>query len=207
MNKRPIFLSASIPYGERTAHYHPDPIAIRDAVRALVAEGLPDRMLVFGGHPAISPLVWEASKSLHAIDRIVIYQSELYRSSVPKEAAYFPNLVWTKAVGQDCDASLGHMRRLMIQLRTDEQEKLSIAEYAVAFFIGGMDGVEDEWDRFRQAYPSAPAFPVDSTEGAAQLLAKANQGYLESLGRAVVPALQNELSYRTLFRRLLHDLP
>lgn len=55
----PVFLSASIPDPARDKRYFGtgDTIAIRDAVIALVSVVLPRTKLVFGGHPAITPLV------------------------------------------------------------------------------------------------------------------------------------------------------
>ncbi|HMF36309.1 MAG TPA: hypothetical protein VKF17_06700, partial [Isosphaeraceae bacterium] len=71
MNAAPIFLSASVPNRDLQT-YVPDPVAIREAVRALVGITLavPGRLLIFGGHPAISPMVWEDAESLGAVDRI-----------------------------------------------------------------------------------------------------------------------------------------
>jgi hypothetical protein len=54
-----IFLSASIPNREPFVHYF-DAIAIREAVLALVSLCVRKTDLVFGGHPAISPLVEHA---------------------------------------------------------------------------------------------------------------------------------------------------
>jgi hypothetical protein len=61
MPKEPIFLSASIP--DRDPYVRDsDPLAIREAVLALVAVTVRERRLVFGGHPAISPLVEHAAQ-------------------------------------------------------------------------------------------------------------------------------------------------
>ncbi|MBV8557534.1 MAG: hypothetical protein JO116_18380, partial [Planctomycetaceae bacterium] len=70
--------------------YIPDPVAIREAIRALVAEIVRDRLLVFGGHPAISPLVEHAAQTLNAIDNVRIYQSEFFRDVLPPVAKKFP---------------------------------------------------------------------------------------------------------------------
>ena len=37
--------------------------------------------------------------------------------------------------------------------------------FAAGIFIGGMDGLKEEWDLFQQTHPHVPAFPVASTEG------------------------------------------
>jgi hypothetical protein len=62
---KPVFLSASIPDPRRDAKYFQtgDTIAIRNAVIALVTVTLSRTKLVFGGHPAVTPLVkWVADQ-------------------------------------------------------------------------------------------------------------------------------------------------
>ena len=58
-NLNQIFLSASIPLPERDPIFYQtaDFIAIRDAVRALATIVIPKAHLVWGGHPAITPLI------------------------------------------------------------------------------------------------------------------------------------------------------
>lgn len=193
MSKGPIFLAASVP--ERDLHvYVPDPVAIREAIRALVAEAVRDRLLVFGGHPAISPLVEHAASSLDAADNVRIYQSEFFRKVIPAVAQKFKHLVWTPEVPGDRDASLTLMRTQMI---TSEP-------FSAGVFIGGMDGLDEEWQLFARHHPQAPAFPVASTEGAARLLwdnwtppASLN------LPADVKDRLAKDLDYRLLFRDLL----
>lgn len=172
----PIFLSASVPDHDLQI-YQKEPIAIRDAVRAVVAHVTVGGPLVFGGHPAITPLVWQAARSLDADENVYIYQSEKYRNLIPKEASYFSRLVWTKAIRKlhpdpndpwDKKASLSEMREQMIVNRQIDSGVLP--EFAAAVFIGGMDGVEDEWKLFVAKYPGTPAYPIASTEGAARRL-------------------------------------
>ena len=57
MNK--IFLSASIPLPDRHPKYieTADISAIRDAVNALAKVVIPNAILVWGGHPSITPLI------------------------------------------------------------------------------------------------------------------------------------------------------
>ena len=153
MNKGPIFLSASVPERELD-RFVPDPVAIREAVRALVAETVRDRMLVFGGHPAISPLVEHAARDLQATDNVIIYQSMYFEKKIPDVAKKFRNLRWTPADPAGQDASLTLMRTQMIHS----------TPFEAAVFIGGMDGLFQEWTIFTSRYPDAPAFPVASTE-------------------------------------------
>ncbi len=54
-----VFLSASVPLPDRDRRFAEtaDVIAIREAIKAVVGEVIPRGCLVFGGHPAITPLV------------------------------------------------------------------------------------------------------------------------------------------------------
>jgi hypothetical protein len=54
-----LFLSARIPLPGRNPKYlsTADVLAIRDSVKALVSTALYDGLIVFGGHPAITPLI------------------------------------------------------------------------------------------------------------------------------------------------------
>ena len=193
MSKGPIFLAASVP--ERDFHiYVPDPVAIREAIRALVAETVRERLLVFGGHPAISPLVEHAAQSLDAVDNVRIYQSEFFRNVIPPVAQKFKNLVWTPEVPGDQVTSLILMRTQMI---TSEP-------FEAGVFIGGMDGVVEEWRLFANHHPNAPAFPIASTEGAARLIwSSCTMAPSLRLPAKVMDRLAEDLDYRLLFRDLL----
>jgi hypothetical protein len=212
----PIFLSASVPDRDLN-RYVRDPIAVREAIRGLVAHVVVQAPLVFGGHPAITPLVWEAARSLNAADHVVIYQSEKYRDQIPKEAAFFKNLVWTPAVLKtppdprdpfDKRKSLVELRDLMIRQRI-VPGRGSLPEFEAGVFIGGMDGVEEEWALFRQCYPETPVFPIASTEGAARLLFDdlnvrgALQASIQARLATHNDLLQDEDNYRDVIRALL----
>jgi hypothetical protein len=193
MSKGPIFLAASVPE-HKLDLYIPDPIAIREAIRALVAEIVRDRLLVFGGHPAISPLVEHAARTLNAIDNVRIYQSEFFRNVIPPVAKKFPNLIWTPEVPGDEVASLTRMR----------EEIIGSQPFAAAVFIGGMEGLDEEWDLFTRIHPNAPAFPVASTEGAARLIWQNwTPPNLPSIPADVKTRLDQDVQYRHLFRDLL----
>ncbi len=214
MRHDPIFLSSSVP--DRDPEKYPaNPVAIREAVRALVAVVVPGRPLVFGGHPAISPLIWEDADSLGAADSVYIYQSRLFAANVPREAHFFQGLdrlKWTPAVppqAPDRDASLALMRDAMIVRRIlDEQQVLNpraqpeFPAYAAGVFVGGMDGVEAEWALFRSHYPQAPALLVASTEGAARRLMddSNNAALYDPRTRAM---LERDSRYGHVFRQLL----
>jgi hypothetical protein len=193
--KPPIFLSASMP-DRNLERYVPEPECIREAVHALVAAVVRERELVFGGHPAISPLVEHAAHDLGGVEHVHIFQSRFFERAIPPEAKRFPNLHWTQAVSGPTEeesrrASLTLMRTEMIEFRP----------YAAGVFIGGMDGIEEEWDLFARLRPDTPRFPVASTGGAAQTL-------WQRYGPGAYPLwddLKSELRYHTLFRKLLRS--
>jgi hypothetical protein len=185
-----IFLSASVPDPKRNPKYYEsaDRTAIRDAVRALVAITLPKMRLVWGGHPAITPLVRVIAEDMGATgsDRIRLYQSEFFRGVMPEENASFERIVYTAAVPGDREASLALMRR----------EMFTRESYYAGVFIGGMEGVEDEYRLLREMQPNAMALPIASTGAAALLIFRSRLAELPV-------ELETDLAYPTLFRRLL----
>jgi SLOG cluster3 family len=215
---RSIFLSASTPDPKRDPKYHStaDLSAIRDAVRALVTVSVPTYRIVWGGHPSITPLVRVIVEGMGMTsgDLFGVFQSNFFKDVLPKDNAAFEMVVMTRAarlkpqdkakaaaaVGPNTSdeakqratrqavkkASLDIMRRQMI----------GSAPFAAGFFIGGMEGVEEEYDMFRQMHQAAPAYPVASTGGAALLIYNRDQSGLES-------GLATDLAFPSLFRRLL----
>ena len=155
-----VFLSASIPVPGR-GHYfeNADPLLIQAAVRALVSVALGRRLLVWGGHPAITPMVRAAAENL-GVDYeqwVHLYQSEFFRGRFPEENRHFRNVTYVEA-GSGRESSLEKMRRRM----------LSDRNYTAAVFIGGMEGVFEELKIFRQLHPGAAIVPVPAPGGAAR---------------------------------------
>lgn len=192
--KRPVFLSASIPVREPFVNYF-DAIAIREAILALVAVTVRERELVFGGHPAISPLVEHAARSLDALQSVHIYQSKFFENVVPAVAKEFTNLHWTDRAGVgegNQKESLELMRREMIGSR----------DYSAAVFIGGMEGIFDEIRIFKDIHPHRIVIPVASTGGAAKDLIEQGEGPRDE---RVIEALKNENRYRRLFMEMIPE--
>lgn len=190
-----FLLSASIPDPRREPLYYEtaDLTAIREAVSAVSTVALKRGELVFGGHPAISPLVLIVANVLDATERVRIFQSEYFRDEIPHESAAFRRLVWTPRVGADREASLLQMRRSMIDT----------GGFAAAFFIGGMEGVEEEFGLFRDRWPGVPAFPIASTGAAAKRLLERWAPSLPFISRERMRHLQGDLVYTALVERLL----
>jgi SLOG cluster3 family len=165
MTMSAIFMSASVPLIGR-AHYHEtaSPFLIQCAVREFVIAVIRKHQIVWGGHPSITPMIWSICEDL-GIDysrAVVLYQSRFFEDRFPEENARFGNVIFTDAVQEDQEASLTLMRETM----------LGRADLDAAVFIGGMDGVEVEFDLFRRFHPRAPVVPVSAPGGAAMDLAK-----------------------------------
>lgn len=160
-----IFLSASIPaLGRGTYHETANPFLIQCAVRELVIGVIRQHRIVWGGHPAITPMIWAICEDLGVeyAQSVALYQSRFFEDRFPEENKRFGNVVFTDAVDHNREESLTLMRETM----------LSRADLVAAVFIGGMEGVEMEYDLFTHFHPHARALPVPAPGGAALNLAK-----------------------------------
>jgi SLOG-like protein len=189
---KPIFLSASMPVPNRDPRYDQtaDAAAIAEAVRALALFTLSRTQLVFGGHPAISPLVRTAAEAIGAVEHVVIYQSRHFQKRIPKDSMAFSNFKWTYGLPDPAE-SLLRMRRQMID-----------QPFSAGVFIGGMEGVEEEFELFRDRHPTTPVFPVAST-GAAALFLFQRERRLD--GTDWPAGLLDDICYDVLFERLLGE--
>jgi hypothetical protein len=162
--KGAIFLSASVPLPGR-GHYHEtaDPFLIQFAVRELLTVVLGRRTLIWGGHPAITPMVSAVCDDLGVqyTSSVILYQSDYFRTVMPPENDRFTNLVRVPPVPGDLDASLLAMRMEMLSHSFD-----------AAVFIGGMEGVFEEYALFTMLHPNATVVLIPSAGGAARELAQ-----------------------------------
>lgn len=186
-----IFLSASIPDPKRDSIYWDtaDLTAIRDAVRALATVVLPRSKLIWGGHPAITPLIRVVAESMDIKikEHVFLYQSEFFRSQFPSDNEFFENVIYSRA-GIDQLSSLKIMRNLMIGHNA----------FDAGIFIGGMEGVVEEFEFFRRFHPNKPVFPIASTGAAARIIFE--KCCLN------MPELADDFTYNSLFRRLLKQI-
>ena len=187
-----IFLSASIPLPERDEKYigTADIIAIRDAVIALTTVVLPHHRLIWGGHPSSTPLVYYVMNKLHLNiqEHITLYQSRFFEKSFPEDNDKFKNIVFTDIIDNDIEKSLLHMRNRML----DE------SEFSAGIFIGGMEGVEEEYDMFIKKHPKALALPIASTGAAAKKIY--DERFTDKNERLV-----KDYAYMSLFQKYLID--
>jgi hypothetical protein len=184
-----IFLSAGVPDPKRGPEYAQtaDTVAIQAAVSALVYVTLGRRLLVWGGHPAITPMIWVVAADL-GIDYggwVKLYQSRHFKDEFPEDNDRFKNVMFSDDVGGDREKSLLAMRKRMF---TDHR-------FAAAVFIGGMGGIVDEYDLFHNLQPNAAVLPIVSSGGAALKVAELMGNVPSDLG--------NDLDYVALFHRHL----
>ena len=158
-----IFLSASVP-SKPPFDIDCRPQEIQSAIGALAMVLLGRRKLVWGGHPAITPVLWAAAQSVGVkyATAVHLFQSRFWtEEDFPLENQHFGNVTYVEAVDGDRDKSLLAMREVM--LRTEP--------FDAAIFIGGMDGIFDEHALFSAIWPNAKFLPVAATGGASRELA------------------------------------
>ncbi|MET3524216.1 hypothetical protein [Mesorhizobium abyssinicae] len=155
-----IFLSAGVPDPQRGPEFAAtaNTVAITAAVSALVYVALGRRRLIWGGHPAITPMIFVMSEgmSINYAEWVTLYQSEFFKDEFPEDNRRFRNVVFTEGLNNDREASLRLMRQRMFKEH----------EFRAAVFIGGMGGIVAEYEMFRQLQPHAKVIPVTSTGGA-----------------------------------------
>lgn len=184
-----IFLSASIPYQDRDKKYYDtaDVVAIRDAVRALATIVIPKAHLIWGGHPSITPLIRFVMDRMKVDlkQHVTLYQSLFFEDKFPKDNFSFENIILTPKA-QDIKESLIVMRKSLIEEN----------DFSVGIFIGGMEGIIDEFEMFIIAHPKAMVLPIASTGAAAKIL-------FDRLKTKLDIRLLNDYAYMALFRDLL----
>ncbi|MBS1687461.1 MAG: hypothetical protein JSS96_01955 [Bacteroidetes bacterium] len=184
-----IFLSASIPLPERNQEFFDtaDFIAIRDAVRALATIILPKCHLIWGGHPSITPIIRYvlARMDTNLKQHVTLYQSKYFESSFPEDNFDFEHIQLTSKMPTR-EESLNVMRKEMI----------SQNNFSAGVFIGGMEGILDEYILFKKYNPRAIVLPIASTGAATKIL---YDNYINEKN----DRLQNDWAYMSLFRDLL----
>lgn len=186
-----IFLSASIPDIKRKKEFKGDikVNAIRDAIVAFTKVCSEWNIeFYFGGHPAISPLIYSvASEYENATDNIKIYQSEYFKEKIPEEVNYYKNIKWTEKK-EDIESSIRYMRECMF-----EDNRGTV----LAIFIGGMIGLKEEAKMIQEKCPNVTIVPLASTGGASVDL------YEEK--KCIKEEYLNSYAYISLFKELLSE--
>ncbi len=169
--------------------------------------------LVFGGHPAISPLLLEAASRFSlgsAVQKkVIVFQSLFYADKLQEATLALANwdhgeLFWTSSeptTAPDEAQSLTAMRIAMT----------SAPRLIAACFIGGMEGLLEEASLFDRYHPAAPMFALGSTGSAASRLFAAGVGDLDA-GRFRghhlddPEILDSSEAYSVVFQQIFADL-
>jgi hypothetical protein len=187
-----IFLSAGVPViGRGNYHESADPFLIQCAVREFLMAALGRRLIIWGGQPAITPMVWAVCEDLGVeyANAVVLYQSRYFEEAYPDENKHFGNVEYIDAVQGDREASLLNMRTAM----------LSRPDLSAAVFVGGMEGISAEYDLFTQLHPTSQVLAVPAPGGAALQL-------LKNLGETSETTLQ-DVDFAKLFHESLKIAP
>lgn len=158
-----IFLSASVPkIGRGNFYENADPFLIQVAVRELVTTIIRYNTLVWGGHPSITPMIWTVCQDLGVLyaERVRLYQSLFFEADFPEENERFGNIIHVDRVSDDMPVSLANMRHRM----------LSDQSFDAGVFVGGMEGIFDEYALFEKYQPKAKRIVLTAPGGAAQQL-------------------------------------
>jgi hypothetical protein len=169
-----VFLSASIPDPERWGGRF-DPFAITDAVvataRVVFTRG---GTVLTAAHPTIAPLILQVADGFPGYREgimVILYQSRLFEAVIPPATRQMMDrdhvdVVWTPAVPGERPEP-GEWARSLEAMRTAMMTDLPIS---AAVFVGGMDGIVDEFERVRTGHPDAACFALGRPGGEAALL-------------------------------------
>lgn len=197
-----IFVSTSIPDPDRSAGEF-DALAITDAVVALARTFLTAGFqLVSAAHPTIAPLLLYVAAEFPPgqSKRVVIYQSELFEDVLPTATRRFEadgvgTLIWTTAAEGERPEPGQWAQSLLIMRRQMLDESRPVA----ACFIGGMDGIADEFRLFSNLFQGRPTYAVGQPGGEARRISERDDTELGV-------RLLNEHSFPSLWRAVLADL-
>ncbi|MDP2301047.1 MAG: hypothetical protein Q8N03_01320 [Ignavibacteria bacterium] len=191
-NLNKVFLSASIPYPDRDKKFYDtaDIVSIRDAVRALATVVIPQAHLVWGGHPSITPLIRFVMGRMNADlkKHITLYQSLFFEDNFPPDNFAFENIVLTER-RSNRDESLELMRNMLINDN----------DFKVGIFIGGMEGINNEYELFRKKHSDVLILPIASTGAAAKIIFETNPQQYDN-------RLLYDYAYMSMFRTLLSNI-
>jgi hypothetical protein len=164
-----VFLSAGPPADADEFLIDAFEEAVISCARAVLSGG---GRLVFGGHPAVSPLVamiaGEYVRGHTGAPLIDIYQAEPFRGFLPDETLLLFNLGhakihWTPRVNDEVFAPGAPLPQKSLEVMRERMigDTNPIAMIAIA----GKQGITDEYDVFHRQRPAAPIFLLPRTGG------------------------------------------
>lgn len=170
-----VLVSASIPDDQRWDGEY-DAYAITDAVvaatRAVLTGGL---QVLTAAHPTIAPLILQVADSFPSRPdeetRVVLYQSRLFEEEIPEATLEmmsrpYVRVEWTDAVGGETTAPDRRGRSLELM----RSQMLTNESVLAAIFVGGMQGIADEFEMVGALEPRARRYAVGTAGGEAARL-------------------------------------
>lgn len=208
---RAILLAASYPPREyrSKADSHEIAAAVKALAGAIFQQGW---TLVFGGHPAVSPLVLMIARAYGQKNRVVIYQSAyfVHHTSpattalteegygkielIPNDPTEMPPSPLGQVDSTNCPKSLSTMRGQMV----------SHPGIAGLVLIGGDTGIRQELDIFSEKNGDLPIIPIGAPGGMARELVSETRAF--GLAPEVFEALPASRNYLTLCTRIVRYL-
>jgi|ERR1039457_1037324 hypothetical protein len=185
-----VVLAASYP--PREYAFKADSHEIAAAVKALVGAVFQQRWhIVFGGHPAISPLILMIAREYGYKDRVTIYQSRYFLHHISPAASsltnehfgeleFVPNDPGELPPGPNNSVDPAKCPKSLTAMRT---KMISHPGVRGLVLVGGDTGLREELELFRKLRPSLPVVPLGAPGGIAR----------ELLGEASLPGISPEL--------------
>ena len=200
-----IFISASIPQQDRNDTYlrYSNPQDIINCVKAITYEIIQNKMkVVFGGHPTISPVILNVKKNFPQESKkrdIYIYQSRYFKEEISETtvelAENFGCIIWTEKK-ENRDESLEIMRNNMLDKDLD-----------AAIFIGGMEGIIQEYKLFKKFHETKPAYVIKTTGGATEkIIDEREEMENDGISEKTIDIILNSKSYIHVARVILEDI-
>lgn len=169
-----VFLSASIPDPDRWSGSF-DPFAITDAVvataRSVFTRG---GKILTAAHPTVAPLILQVADAFpdaHPGKLVILYQSSLFEDVIPAATREmmrreYVDVVFTPATAGERPEP-GHWTQSLSVMREAMMTEVPIV---AAVFVGGMEGIVDEYERVGAAHPGAVRYALGRPGGAAASL-------------------------------------
>lgn len=175
-----VLLSASHPYGERAKAVRPYSHEEIDLAASAVVESVLQRsdiILRFGAHPSITPLVLSIANSVTGNPEggIELVYSEFFAEKYTDAMRRLAESEGVNAYETSAthDPDPGVARRASL---TTMRSELTKPPLDAVFFIGGMNGIVDEFVEAARQHPSAQFFAFTAPGGQAARLAQTTVG-------------------------------
>lgn len=170
-----VFVSASIPDPDRwTGEF--DPSQIRDAIVSMSREVLAaGGRIVTAAHPTVAPmLLYVAAEVVDGSPQrppVSVYQSGLFELILPAETQRFResglcDFKFVEAVAGETAEPSNRSK----SLRRMRREMLEETQPNAAIFVGGMEGIREEWQQVSELVPSCLRYAFGRPGGEAATL-------------------------------------